>query len=343
MSIYSDSTLEALTSEETRVSGRSLAESLYDENLIVLLTGELGAGKTTFAQGFAEGLGVKDRVQSPTYALENRYERFTHIDLYRLSTKQAKQFLDHSNDVHGIKLIEWAERIDSSSIGPHIHVHIDDQRDKRIIRCDFLDHPVPSEGEIDAWIQDVRLPVHIQKHISQVTAVADKLMQLLAESSPILMRRQALHAAARTHDLLRFVDFKTYEPDGDFNPSEHEKEIWTDLRNRYGTPHEEAAKKFLAERGYSVIGNIVSTHSGIQLAGTPLAETIEQKLLTYADKRVLFDRIVTLDERYADFIKRYGKGVENELHKKWFSIIKEIEREYFPDGSPDVTASETVD
>ncbi|MSR67435.1 tRNA (adenosine(37)-N6)-threonylcarbamoyltransferase complex ATPase subunit type 1 TsaE [Candidatus Peribacteria bacterium] len=338
MSIYSDSTLEAPTSEETRVSGRSLAKSLYDQNLIILLTGELGAGKTTFAQGFAEGLGLTDRVQSPTYALENQYERLTHIDLYRLSSEQAKQFLDHSSDVHGIKLIEWAERIDRTVIGPHIHVHIDDRRDKRIIHCDFLDHPVPDEHEIDAWIRDVRLPAHIERHIRQVTAVSDRLVAQLQKRFPTLLRRQALHAAARSHDLLRFVDFKTYHPDGDFNPSDDDVRRWTELKIRYGTPHEEAAKTFLTEHGYSVIGDIVSTHSGIDLTGTKTPITTEQKLLTYADKRVLFDQIVSLDERYADFIKRYGKGEENEQHRKWLSMMKNIEREFFPDGSPDVTS-----
>ena len=59
--------------KNTISAGASLAASLYTVPLTLFLKGELGAGKTTFLQGFAEGLGIRERLTSPTYALEQRY------------------------------------------------------------------------------------------------------------------------------------------------------------------------------------------------------------------------------------------------------------------------------
>ena len=105
MSIFSSCILRASNADKTASIGHSLANALYEQNGTILLTGELGVGKTTFAQGFATGLGVTDRVLSPTYALEQRHEKFTHIDLYRLTRDQAADFLRQSEDVGGIRLI----------------------------------------------------------------------------------------------------------------------------------------------------------------------------------------------------------------------------------------------
>ena len=88
---------------------------------IVALRGELGAGKTTFAQAFAKELGVKEIVQSPTYVLMKSYPiaykdftRLIHIDAYRLNkaeefkTLKPEEFL---NDSHAMVLVEWPERL----------------------------------------------------------------------------------------------------------------------------------------------------------------------------------------------------------------------------------------
>jgi len=72
----------------------SLAHTLYNTPVTILLSGELGSGKTTFLNGFSEGLGIVENLQSPTFALEHRHTTanglpFLHIDLYRLSGKEA--------------------------------------------------------------------------------------------------------------------------------------------------------------------------------------------------------------------------------------------------------------
>jgi len=81
---------------------------------VVLLSGEMGAGKTHVAKGIALGLGIEEDVTSPTYAYVNSYDdRLFHFDCYRIaSEEQAEQlgFCDYF-DMGGICLIEWSDRI----------------------------------------------------------------------------------------------------------------------------------------------------------------------------------------------------------------------------------------
>jgi len=88
---------------------------------VVALTGDLGAGKTTFTQGFVKPLGIKNRMVSPTFLIFRnykvkglRYKDFYHMDLYRIhSPKELNplNFKDILKDRHNIVLIEWAEKI----------------------------------------------------------------------------------------------------------------------------------------------------------------------------------------------------------------------------------------
>ena len=101
--------------EETSRAGESLAASLNAGDL-VLLFGQLGAGKTAFVRGMARGLGASpEDVSSPTFTLIQEYAggRATlyHVDLYRLDPKEVDDLgLDDLVSGDGIVAIEWAER-----------------------------------------------------------------------------------------------------------------------------------------------------------------------------------------------------------------------------------------
>ena len=82
---------------------------------VVALIGPLGAGKTTFVQGFAKGWKSRAEVSSPTFALVNEYPSsrgpMYHMDMYRLSPREAKRFPVEDYWGAGVCVIEWADRI----------------------------------------------------------------------------------------------------------------------------------------------------------------------------------------------------------------------------------------
>lgn len=99
--------------DETIALGEKLAAEL-PAKAVVLLIGQLGAGKTTFAKGIVKGLGaaVPEDVSSPTFTLIHEYGRVYHIDLYRLerAAEVATLGLDEIFDLDAVVLIEWGER-----------------------------------------------------------------------------------------------------------------------------------------------------------------------------------------------------------------------------------------
>ncbi len=105
---------ETATEEETIALGEKLAREL-PRRAVILLVGNLGAGKTTIAKGIVSGLGAAapDEVSSPTFTLIHEYSpRVYHIDLYRLeeAREAASLGLDELFDREAVVLIEWGER-----------------------------------------------------------------------------------------------------------------------------------------------------------------------------------------------------------------------------------------
>lgn len=100
---------------ETAALGRRLGGAL-EAGDVVLLSGDLGAGKTALAQGIAAGLGIVGPVPSPTFTLVNEYEgrlRLYHLDLYRLADSgEAAGFgyEEYLDPVDGVSVIEWPAR-----------------------------------------------------------------------------------------------------------------------------------------------------------------------------------------------------------------------------------------
>jgi tRNA threonylcarbamoyladenosine biosynthesis protein TsaE len=109
------------TSDETLSLGKDFSDNLNPGD-IILMYGELGAGKTTFTKGIAKGLGVKDRILSPTFVLHRSHDVnlknirvFNHIDLYRIDIPEDIKNLgidEVVKDPEAITVIEWADRIE---------------------------------------------------------------------------------------------------------------------------------------------------------------------------------------------------------------------------------------
>ena len=111
--------LDLPDAEATRKFGVKLGRSLA-AGTVILLQGDLGAGKTTLVQGIAEGLEIQDSVESPTFTLINEYligrMPLYHLDLYRLEPEEVEalhleSYWDGLERDLGIVAIEWAERL----------------------------------------------------------------------------------------------------------------------------------------------------------------------------------------------------------------------------------------
>jgi tRNA threonylcarbamoyladenosine biosynthesis protein TsaE len=103
--------------EQTEAAGAELAAGLKPGD-VVLVQGEMGAGKTTFVRGAARALGVTKPVTSPTFTLGNRYPGrvpVAHLDLHRLSTLAGEDpgLLDDYVDAATIAFVEWPEVAES--------------------------------------------------------------------------------------------------------------------------------------------------------------------------------------------------------------------------------------
>ena len=128
--------------EETVALGRKLAAVLPDGALIAF-TGGLGAGKTAFCEGLAEGLGCTDPVSSPTFAIVNYYRGprpLAHFDLYRILDSEAlfEIGFDEYLDGRRIVLIEWSEN--AADILPEryktVHIRYGDGENDRVVTID---------------------------------------------------------------------------------------------------------------------------------------------------------------------------------------------------------------
>lgn len=98
---------------ETINLGSDFAKTLKP-NAVVVLKGDMGAGKTVFCKGVAKGLGIDDEILSPTYAYMNDYYgKLYHFDCYRLNSGAQAEGLGLCDyfDAGGVCLIEWAENI----------------------------------------------------------------------------------------------------------------------------------------------------------------------------------------------------------------------------------------
>lgn len=130
----SDLVVLTTAEEETSAAGERLARQLQP-GALVLLYGDLGAGKTAFVRGMARGVGASDDdVSSPTFTLVQEYRgRVTlyHVDLYRVSPVEVDDLgLDELLAAGGIVAIEWAERWTNRPAAA-IHVRIDDDGENR--------------------------------------------------------------------------------------------------------------------------------------------------------------------------------------------------------------------
>ena len=128
----------AATEGDTAAAGRALASALAP-GTTVRLYGDLGAGKTAFVRGLAEGLGIDPAdVSSPTFTIVQEYRgpqvTLQHVDLYRLAPAEIEDLaLEDLVDPHTVMAIEWAERLPARPCGQVIDVRLSHDPGGRLI------------------------------------------------------------------------------------------------------------------------------------------------------------------------------------------------------------------
>jgi tRNA threonylcarbamoyladenosine biosynthesis protein TsaE len=136
------------SAEETIARGREIGAALRPP-LLVLLSGDLGAGKTTLTKGIAAGLGAaaEDDVTSPTFTLVHRYDgasRVYHVDLYRIGDLHDLETLGLEDifSERAIMIVEWPDRLRLTTAWPTLRVSLEhvDESTRRI----QLDDPAGS-------------------------------------------------------------------------------------------------------------------------------------------------------------------------------------------------------
>lgn len=131
----------AMREEELRDWGRRFGRSAHPP-LVVAITGDLGAGKTTLVQAICAGFGVEADVTSPTFALVHEYSAprsvVHHLDLYRLDRPDQLDAIGWDEIVYGpgVVLIEWPERAGARLPSGHVILslqHLPDDPDRRLL------------------------------------------------------------------------------------------------------------------------------------------------------------------------------------------------------------------
>lgn len=149
--------------DETHAVAAALAE-LSRAGDVILLAGDLGSGKTAFAQGFGRALGVSEPITSPTFTLVHSYDTgyvtLHHADLYRLDqlSEVVDLALGELAEDHGIVLVEWGD-VAESTFGDHLVVRltvVDADPDARLIEINPVGRSwswrwVPLQDALAAW------------------------------------------------------------------------------------------------------------------------------------------------------------------------------------------------
>lgn len=109
--------IESFSEKDTFLLGKQIGEQAKEKDVYALL-GDLGVGKTVFTKGVAEGLGIKEPVNSPTFTIVQEYEEgrlpFYHFDVYRIADVEEMDEIGYEDYFYGqgVSFVEWANLIE---------------------------------------------------------------------------------------------------------------------------------------------------------------------------------------------------------------------------------------
>jgi tRNA threonylcarbamoyladenosine biosynthesis protein TsaE len=323
--------------EETLRLGEKTGQYLRAEDM-VLLYGDLGSGKTQLTKGIALGLGITQKIKSPTFAYVNQYQvgdlmgdsklgparhpqpapqsapqpELHHYDLYRLNPGDdvASIGLEETmNDGRSINVVEWADRLRSLP-ERYIKVSCENHEDHHSFTFEFADDRIVPLNEVPKHLEHWQTPLHVRDHMNQVANVAQQLGQAMVNEGHVINLNH-LRSAALLHDCARVCDFRELRRDGFKEEITEQKwNRWVKLRKVYkGRDHADIAHDYFLNQGYLKTAQVIHSHKSLAILSPESRHwTPEETLLFYADKRVRHDEVVSLTERFRDGRERYGKN-----------------------------------
>lgn len=183
---------------------------------------------------------------------------------------------------------------------------------------------IPTREECFNLMDKYRVPIGVKKHCLIVNKIAVFLAKKL-RAAGIDIDVNVVEAASLLHDLLRVVNFSGFE-----GASREDQEIWSKYKEMYGhMDHADAAYEELKDK-YPRIATVVARH-GVRSVNENNHKSWEDRVVLYADRRVVHTRIVSVEERYQDAMIRHADffektGLNPELEKK--RVLK-VERDIF--------------
>ena len=311
--------------KKLKIAAQTLAERILirpEWGKIIFLRGEMGAGKTTFLRAFAEFLKIE--TQSPSFQIcrETKFRRkivdkidenwtFAHFDFWRISQNDPEileLFCEKIADEKTIVAVETDGRFQISDFRRQISdfkfievsLEIVDEKTRRI-SFDFQNLEIPDEKEISKIFDEFATPAHVRAHCFGVRKVADFLAAKISKNGfPLDLK--LISAAAVLHDFVRIVNFENLDFEKfDEKITPQKVKIWENLRAKFppNFHHAEVGAAILRERNFNSTADVVAAHrSRRALEDFPM--TLEKKIVHFADKKVLHDKVVNLQTRLAD-------------------------------------------
>jgi len=323
---------------ETKNLAYKLGERLFSGTHI-LLFGDLGSGKTHFVQGLSHSFNITEKIKSPTYTLLNKHQgrnlMLYHYDLYRLQGDEMIDFmslLEDFEDNSGIVVIEWADRLPKRYYPEQrieVYFKVIDENTRQIT-IQFYDTNTPTLDEIKQLRLEFMCPRNICKHMDKVAELVVNYGQKLISKGEIVDVDLA-RKAALLHDLVRIVSVEEKELNHKLVQDDitaKKLKLWSQIRHKYSNMgHEEMAAVILKEQGFFELAEIVRKHRFDFIKNSQIFKHWEEKLLYYADKRVLHDQVVSLKERFDDSLQRHYGGLNSASREELIRLNYELEKE----------------
>ncbi|OGY85606.1 MAG: hypothetical protein A2233_03230 [Candidatus Kerfeldbacteria bacterium RIFOXYA2_FULL_38_24] len=188
---------------------------------------------------------------------------------------------------------------------------------------------LPTKAEVMQIWDLYKTPLHVRKHLQQVNRVGVYLAkQLIAVGENVIL--DLVDRATLLHDTLRVTEWKSLSLEKfPYTPTSAEIAVWTEQRKKYPPhiPHSKINYDIFHEQ-YPEMAMVIFRHD---LMNLPLAETWEDKIVNYADRRVEQDQIVSLSERLHQLNKRYPFLFQNDkmTGRDIWAENKKLEQEIF--------------